>query len=122
MRSVHLHPKDLGAAIVSLDEATPPESWRWAGPSWQQFDSSGAPREILEVTIGAVDPRALARRWAEVLGLPLAADGQLIELHRGALRFTTAERDLIVGYRFAPWASASEPRVVSICGAQIDLR
>ena len=27
------HPKDVGGAIVSIDEASPWESWRWAGPS-----------------------------------------------------------------------------------------
>src|SRR5688572_32086468 len=30
--AVHLHPADIGAAIVSLDRPVPPESWRWAGP------------------------------------------------------------------------------------------
>ncbi len=30
----HLHPKDVPGAIVSLDWADPPESWRWAGPEW----------------------------------------------------------------------------------------
>ena len=30
----HLHPADIGAAIVSLDRPVPPESWRWAGP-WE---------------------------------------------------------------------------------------
>ena len=121
MRSVHLHPKDLGAAIVSLDEATPPESWRWAGPSWQRFVSADAPREIVEVTIGAVDPDTLARRWAEVLGTPLAAGGQRIELQRGALRFTRNDRDLILGYRLARSDAAPEAQVLSICGAQFEL-
>ncbi|MFQ5351781.1 MAG: VOC family protein, partial [Candidatus Binatia bacterium] len=32
---VHLHPRDLGGAIVSLDQPRPPESWRWAGPDWR---------------------------------------------------------------------------------------
>ena len=27
--AVHLHPADIGAAIVSLDRPVPPESWRW---------------------------------------------------------------------------------------------
>ena len=33
--TMHLHPKDVGGAILSLDIANPPESWRWAGPGWQ---------------------------------------------------------------------------------------
>lgn len=31
---VHLHPADIGGAIVSLSEPRPPDSWRWAGPGW----------------------------------------------------------------------------------------
>ena len=34
MAGTHLHPKDVPGAIVSLDWADPPESWRWAGPAW----------------------------------------------------------------------------------------
>ena len=30
IRGRHLHPKDVGGAIVSLDEAIPEGSWRWA--------------------------------------------------------------------------------------------
>jgi hypothetical protein len=30
----HLHPRDVPGAIVSIDWAAPPQSWRWAGPSW----------------------------------------------------------------------------------------
>ena len=37
----HLHPMDVPGAIVSLDWADPPESWRWAGPAQCQ-DCSGA--------------------------------------------------------------------------------
>ncbi len=30
----HLHPADTRGAIVSLDRADPPGSWRWGGPDW----------------------------------------------------------------------------------------
>src|SRR5207249_4563439 len=33
--TVHLHPRDIGGAIVSLDQPVPPESWRWGGPEWR---------------------------------------------------------------------------------------
>ena len=36
IRGTHVHPKDIGGAIVSVDEATPWESWRWAGPAWRR--------------------------------------------------------------------------------------
>src|SRR4051812_47214288 len=31
----HLHPKDIGGAIVSVDQMTPWEHWEWAGPTWR---------------------------------------------------------------------------------------
>ncbi|HKJ24883.1 MAG TPA: VOC family protein, partial [Myxococcota bacterium] len=34
IRGMHLHPKDTGGALLSLDEPVPAESWRWAGPAW----------------------------------------------------------------------------------------
>lgn len=101
MRAVHLHPKDLGAAIVSLDQPTPPESWRWAGPAGQPSIAHAADaRRIVEVTVGAVDPDALAKRWAEVLGTR-APEGRRIALGHGddSVQFIEAEVDLILGYR-----------------------
>src|SRR3989442_5700509 len=37
--TAHLHPRDLGGAIVSLDQPVPPESWRWGGPEWRGEDT-----------------------------------------------------------------------------------
>ena len=37
----HLHPGDVGAAIVSIDEARPAASWRWGGPGWETRASAG---------------------------------------------------------------------------------
>jgi hypothetical protein len=93
--AVHLHPGDIGAAIVSLDQPDPPESWRWAGPAW----TGGAPPEIgpgcvTGLTIGGPDPAALAARWEAVLGT--------LELDGGRVDVVPAEADGIVGFHFAP--------------------
>jgi hypothetical protein len=65
---VHLHPADIGGAIVSLSEPRPPESWRWGGPEWHRRNVPGA---IAGVTIAVRDPDAVAERWEAVLsGLP----------------------------------------------------
>src|ERR1051325_2053122 len=32
----HLHPKDVGAAILSIDYMNPRERWQWGGPNWQE--------------------------------------------------------------------------------------
>ena len=76
--AVHLHPADMGAAIVSLDRPVEPESWRWAGP-WQPHGDA----RVTGLTLQARDPDALRPRWREVLG-SLALDGGEVEVRPGA--------------------------------------
>lgn len=75
----HLHPSDLGGAIVSLDRPEPPESWRWGGPEWTGRAGRGAAGRLVGVTLRVPEPEATAERWARVLGLDpgpvLALDG-----------------------------------------------
>lgn len=91
--TIHLHPRDVGAAILSLDEARPAASWRWAGPEWSSKRS-----EVVDGIVGAelqsADPRALSARWSQVLGRPARRAGDALEigLDDGALRFA-ADRD-----------------------------
>lgn len=66
---LHLHPKDVGGAIVALDATTPPGSWRWAGPTWTGRVPPFGPGGVAGMTVAAVDPAATAARWAAVLGL-----------------------------------------------------
>jgi hypothetical protein len=66
----HLHPADVGGAIVSLDWAAPPETWRWAGPAWTgQVPDGVRPGGIRALVVDAGDPVAMSTRWAGVLGL-----------------------------------------------------
>jgi hypothetical protein len=91
--TAHLHPRDVGGAIVSLDEAHPPASWRWAGPGWEARSRRDVSVGIAGVEVEAADPAALAARWSEVLGLPAerAGDGGWrVELRGGAVRFVPA--------------------------------
>ena len=66
IRRSHAHPADLGAAIVSFDQATPPGSWRWAGPSWAGQVRTGVATGLAGLRLAAEDPdragRALGRR------------------------------------------------------------
>jgi hypothetical protein len=64
----HLHPSDMGSAIVSLDWADPPESWRWAGPAWRGGAPAGCRGGVTSLTVAASDPGKVSARWAEVLG------------------------------------------------------
>jgi hypothetical protein len=87
--TVHLHPRDLGGAIVSLDQPKPPESWRWGGPDWQRHVRRETVSRIVGATLDARDPEAMAARWAAVLGLPRRSPVELA-LEGGALRFAAA--------------------------------
>jgi hypothetical protein len=70
----HLHPRDVPGAIVSLDWADPPQSWRWAGPEWTGHAPPHPAGGLSGVTIEVNDPADAAARWATVLGLTVTDD------------------------------------------------
>ena len=93
IRGTHLHPRDVGGAILSLDAADPPSSWQWAGPEWERAVRMDVVSEITGVELQADDPLALGQRWSQVLGRPLAhtAAGVIrIVLDQGCIRFAKA--------------------------------
>ncbi len=88
--TVHLHPRDVGGAILSLDVACPAASWRWAGPTWRESVRTDVTSALAGVELEATDADALSARWAAVLDTDRApdADGWVIPLDGGTLRFT----------------------------------
>jgi len=106
IRAMHLHPKDIGGAIVSIDQPLPAASWRWGGPGWTLQPGRAAQQRVVGVRIGAVDPTAMAGRWAQVLGLGApAAHGatQRLLLDGGWIDFEPADArgEGISGYTLA---------------------
>lgn len=71
--TIHLHPRDVGGAILSLDHSDPWESWDWAGPDWEAAVRTDAVRAIVGVDLRAQDPQAMAARWSEVLATETSA-------------------------------------------------
>lgn len=92
--TIHLHPRDVGGALLSLDEAEPWESWRWAGPAWREHVRTELARGLTGVELASAEPEALAAHWGAVLGreaAPLGAGRREIALDEGgALRFVPA--------------------------------
>jgi Glyoxalase-like domain len=86
--AVHLHPADIGAAIVSLDSPVPPESWRWGGP-WQPHGSA----HTTGLTLASPDPDELAARWGELLGG--------LELDDGRIDVVSGEAECIEAFHVA---------------------
>lgn len=87
----HLHPRDLGAAIVSIDAMDPPEHWEWGGPNWREQVRTDVSVGIVGCELQGDDPKAMARRWAGVLGgTPEPANGGWrLATDGGELRFVT---------------------------------
>ncbi len=65
IRGRHLHPADVGGAIVSLDQAAPTGSWLWGGPTWRAHTDNSVVTAIAGYTIAANDPAAVTSRWSD---------------------------------------------------------
>ena len=127
----HLHPSDIRGAIVSIDGSRPYGSWRWGGPEWTAGVGSGAPGRLRGVTVAVADPRAVAARWGEVLGVPVGADGSEsgqraeLALDDSTVRFVPAEGETTEGLSEIVLELPSEVRrgrdVVEVGGARLRL-
>jgi hypothetical protein len=62
---VHLHPRDMRAAIVSLSQPKPAASWPWGGDGW---DQRAAPARVAGATLTVTEPDDVAQRWRGVIG------------------------------------------------------
>ena len=93
-RTVHLHPRDVGGAILSFDAMPGPGVWQWAGPDWPERAGDGRVRAIGGVVLSGPDPDGLAARWAALVGSAARAEGDRrlrIDLDGGGvLRFARA--------------------------------
>jgi hypothetical protein len=69
----HIHPADIGGAIVSIDaiEDGHLDAWPWAGPNWESRVSAVVASAICGLELAARDPQAMAAIWAAVLDLPV---------------------------------------------------
>src|SRR5271170_8194115 len=85
----HIHPKDIGGAILSIDHMIPKERWEWGGPHWTEHVRTDVSVAIVGAELQAEDPGRMANRWAAVLGRPAGqtAGGWRITLDEGEIRF-----------------------------------
>jgi hypothetical protein len=88
----HIHPKDIGGAILSLDFMEPKERWQWGGPDWQSHVCTDISLAVVGAELQAENPAQMAVRWSQVLGRPAAEKGNLwiILLDQGEIRFVNA--------------------------------
>lgn len=134
----HLHPKDVGGAILSLDEMVPYERWEWGGPNWKDNVRTDVSTKIVGAELQADDPDAMSKRWAEVLGRERtgAGDAWKIPLEGGEIRFSPARDgrgDGVAAFDVAvhdPEAVRARAKArgrldahgkVSLCGTRVEL-
>ncbi len=92
----HLHPADVGGAIVSIDQPIPPGSWLWAGPDWEKRSTPGM---LIGAELVSPDPAHIAARWGIALDTA-PADDEII-LHEGRLQFGAGEQDRLTAFHIA---------------------
>jgi len=94
VKAFHMHPKDLGATIVSIDWMAPEAEWEWAGKGWQGRSSVFVDK-ITAVDVQCHDPLTTARRWSEVMNQPamLEEDKHVMRLRTGKINFVAATDD-----------------------------
>lgn len=98
--ALHLHPKDTGGCLLSIDRHSPDGesmagSYKWAGADWREHDRSRTVRAITGARMQCNDPAVTAARWSDLLERPAARDGNVwtIELDNARARFSELEDD-----------------------------
>ncbi|WP_134322095.1 VOC family protein [Cumulibacter soli] len=123
IEGIHLHPRDVGGAILSVDRTEDWGEWAWAGPDWKNHIKSNVVTDLVAVEIQADDPAAMAARWAQVLGRSAVAEGDahVIALDEGAIRFVTLADDRGEGVSAIDVQSADGSTSTSmICGTRVN--
>ena len=67
-QAIHLHPRDVGGAILSIDSMTPPEAWLWASPTWEKNVKKEVCNFLNGVRIQSKDPESMIKNWERALG------------------------------------------------------
>ena len=117
---LHVHPGDIGGAILSVDQADTWGEWPWAGPEWRDHVRTDTVTDAVAVVIDADQPEVMAARWGVVLGRDVR--GATIELDEGEIRFVKAgERGEGVSGFVLRAASAVAAGETTICNCRFHL-
>ena len=66
IRGRHLHPKDTGGTLVSIDQPATVGDWRWGGPTWRSAPTSTVASSVVGFALASPDPQRLAHRWKQL--------------------------------------------------------
>ncbi|OBK33418.1 hypothetical protein A5658_01885 [Mycobacterium sp. 1245111.1] len=120
---IHLHPKDVGGAILSIDQSDRWDDWGWAGPGWRDHVATGVVTDLVGVAMQSDHPARTAERWSAVLERAVIESGDEyhVQLDEGVLRFvpptdTRGEGVCAVDVR----AADARTRSTTLCGVTIN--
>jgi len=118
---LHLHPADVGGAILSVDQADTWGSWPWAGPSWRDHIRTDVVEAVEAVVIAALDPSAMAKRWGELLDREVVDDSISLS-DGGKIRFVRSAdgTEGVCGFRLRA-SGADHAGDVTICNCAFEL-
>ncbi|MEX1280685.1 MAG: VOC family protein [Acidimicrobiia bacterium] len=118
---LHLHPKDVGGALLSVDRAQPPDSWGWAGDDWRYHARGEVVTDLVGAEVAAADPDFVAERWSVVAGRP--AHGRSIALDDATISFVPADArgDALSGMSLVAADRTRAGESLVVCGTRIDL-
>ena len=86
-QSLHLHPKQVGGAILSIDNMKPASSWLWAGREWEKDINKSLVSHLSGVNICSSNPDRLLSNWEKALGKKRSIVGNSIELEGSNINF-----------------------------------
>ena len=87
-QAIHLNPKQVGGAIVSLDQMKPRTAWLWAGHEWERHINRVSSNRLVGVHIQSSDPKVLMSKWEKALGKKGGSDNLTISLNESYIKFT----------------------------------
>lgn len=120
---IHLHPKDVGGAILSIDQSDRWDDWGWAGPDWRDHVATGVVTDLVGVAMQSDHPAGTADRWAAVLDRAVIESGDQyhVRLDEGVLRFvppTDARGEGVCAVDVR--ATDARSRSTTLCGVTIN--
>ena len=86
-RTIHLHPKQVGGAILSIDHMNPKNAWLWAGTNWEKDINKNLVDVLSGVVMQSDNPEQLCMQWEKALGKKRASDELKIQLTESTINF-----------------------------------
>ena len=101
-QALHLHPKQVGGAILSIDNMKPASSWLWAGTDWEKDINKSMVSHLSGVNICTPNPNNLLSNWERALGRKRSVDGTSIALSGSSINFvmnTQSQSEHLSGFQ-----------------------